>query len=97
MEPIADLSALKPIVDELVQSGLMIELTPPGRGQIVSHNLYPREELDGLRVHASSEAPDRPSVRPSTGNAEIAELHAEVAELRRRVQDLEEKLDSGRS
>ena len=113
MEPIADLSALKPIVDELVQSGLMIELTPPGRGQIVSHNLYPREELDELRVRVSgldsvaagvqargqvaSEAPGRPSEPPPTGNAEIAELRAEVAELRRRVQDLEEKLDSRRS
>src|SRR5580765_791333 len=37
MEPIADLAALKPIVDGLVQRGLMLELTPAGRGQIVSH------------------------------------------------------------
>src|SRR5439155_20205248 len=41
MEPIADLAALKPIVDALVARGLMLELSPPGRGQIVSHNLYP--------------------------------------------------------
>src|SRR5262245_60358319 len=40
MEPIADLAALKPIVDGLSSRQLMIELTPPGRGQVVSHNLY---------------------------------------------------------
>src|SRR5918996_705209 len=40
MEPIADVAALKPVVDGLVKKGLMIELTGPGRGQIVSHNLY---------------------------------------------------------
>src|SRR5262245_15976432 len=45
MEPIADMAALKPIVDGLVSRGLMIELTPPGRGQIVSHNLYLDSEL----------------------------------------------------
>jgi len=91
----------------------MIELTPPGRGQIVSHNLYPREELDEVRArvsgldsvaggvqsrgHVASEAPKRPSEPPPRGDAEIAELRAEIAELRRRVQDLEEKLDSRRS
>lgn len=112
MEPIADLAALTPIVGELVQRGLMIELTPPGRGQIVTHNLYPPEELDELRERVSGsgstaaesgtrgrgadEATDRPFER-SPANAEIAELRAEIAELRRRVQDLEEKLHSRRA
>ena len=45
MEPIADLSALKPIVDGLIERKLMIALTPPGRGQIVAHNLYPPGEV----------------------------------------------------
>jgi len=44
MEPIADLAALKPIVDALVARGLMIEMTPAGRGQIVNHTLYPAAE-----------------------------------------------------
>lgn len=112
MEPIADLAALKPLVDQLVQRGLMIELTPPGRGQIVSHNLYPHEELAEVRARvsglgtaaASAEARERvanvapggTSVRPTATNAEIAELRAEIAELRQRVRDLEERLDSGR-
>ena len=49
MEPIADLAALKPIVEGLIERKLMVELTPPGRGQIVSHNLYMADELVGLR------------------------------------------------
>ena len=91
MEPIADLAALKPIVDELVQRGLMIELTPPGRGQIVSHNLYPPEELHEVRARVSgSGSADVAVERPPAANSEIAELRAEIAELRRRVLDLEE-------
>lgn len=50
MEPIADTAALKPVVDALVKRGLMIELTPPGRGQIVSHGLYKERELNELKT-----------------------------------------------
>ena len=50
MEPIADLAALKPIVEALVGRGLMVELTPPGRGQLVSHNLYLPQELANLKA-----------------------------------------------
>jgi len=57
MEPIADLSALKPIVESLVGRGLMIELTPPGRGQLVSHNLYLAEELADLKSQVAGHAP----------------------------------------
>ena len=53
MEPIADLAALKPIVDGLVARGLMIELTPPGRGQIVTHNLYTASERAELRAQVA--------------------------------------------
>ena len=48
MEPIEDLAALKPVIDGLVERRLMIELTPPGRGQMVSHDLYLPEERKAL-------------------------------------------------
>jgi uncharacterized protein YceH (UPF0502 family) len=58
MEPIPDLATLKPIVGALVQRGLMIELTAPGRGQIVSHNLYQERERAELRAqYAGHESP----------------------------------------
>jgi uncharacterized protein YceH (UPF0502 family) len=49
MEPVEDLNALKPIVEGLIQRRLMLELTGPGRGQIVTHNLYTPGELAMLR------------------------------------------------
>jgi len=49
-EPIADVGALKPVVDSLIQKGLMFELTPPGRGQVVSHTLYKEREVNELKA-----------------------------------------------
>ncbi len=96
MEPIADLDALRPVVDRLVQRGLMLELTPPGRGQIVAHNLYPADELAEVRERVVSGPSERPASRPATGDSEIAALRAEITELRQRVQALEERLDAYR-
>ena len=68
MEPIADLAALKPVVDALVARGLMIEITPPGRGQIVSHNLYPPPELVEVRSrHAEHGVRDLPGETQAPG------------------------------
>ena len=57
MEPIADLGALKPVVDALVKKGLMVELTSPGRGQIVSHNLYKERELNEIKQQFANYVP----------------------------------------
>jgi uncharacterized protein YceH (UPF0502 family) len=48
MEPIADLAALLPIVGALRERGLLLALTPAGRGQVVSHNLYTAPEREEL-------------------------------------------------
>jgi hypothetical protein len=81
MEPIADLAALKPIVEGLVGRGLMIELTPPGRGQLVSHNLYQPEELAELKTQVAGHPPratsfaddgegSEPAAAPTAGRPE---------------------------
>ncbi len=49
MDKIADVRELKPIVAGLLDKGLMVELTPPGRGQVVTHNLYQADELKRLQ------------------------------------------------
>lgn len=79
MDPIPDLAALKPIVESLVKKGLMIELTQPGRGQVVSHNLYKERELSELksRIAALPAAPtasevDAPVVAGTAGPAVAA-------------------------
>jgi uncharacterized protein YceH (UPF0502 family) len=56
MEPLPDLAALKPVLDLLLQKNLLLELTPAGRGQIVSHNLYKDRELEELRGTAQQRA-----------------------------------------
>lgn len=53
MEPIADLAALRPILDSLAAKNLIVSLSPPGRGHVLSHNLYPPEELERLRAQYS--------------------------------------------
>lgn len=59
MEPIADQAALKQIVDGLLKKQLMVELTPPGRGQIVTHNLYKDREITELRAQYKGHVADR--------------------------------------
>lgn len=102
MEPIADLAELKPIVEALLQRGLMIELTASGRGQIVSHTLYLGPELTvvqsrhvGHVPRAASfdidEAAAEPQSSGATSNA-LGDLSSEVAELRSEVAQLRANL-----
>jgi len=49
LEPIANLGELQRLLDELESRKLVVKLTPSGRGQIVSHNIYPEWELEQLR------------------------------------------------
>ncbi len=96
MEAIADLAALRPIVEGLVARGLMIELTPPGRGQMVTHGLGLPGEVPAVATHAevpvTRTAPPAAAPAPPAASTEIAELRAEVARLADRVARLEERL-----
>jgi uncharacterized protein YceH (UPF0502 family) len=49
MEAIADIAALRPVVASLIEKELVIELSPAGRGQMITHNLYEPDELERLR------------------------------------------------
>jgi len=57
MEPIADVAALRPILHSLQEKGLVISLTPEGRGQTVTHALHRPEELQKIRRNVASGAP----------------------------------------
>lgn len=56
MDPIADLAALRPILDSLSAKGLIVSLTPQGRGHMLTHALYQPQELDKLRREFHAEA-----------------------------------------
>jgi hypothetical protein len=104
MEPIADLNVLRGILDSLRAKGLVLDLTPPGRGQIISHALYEPDELQRLREKSlagfGSEEPLPPAAPRSSGTPamssgsssrleeELRSLRAEVSEMRRQVEAL---------
>src|SRR4051812_32827666 len=49
MEPIKDLGELQPTLDSLAAKGLIMYLTPQGRGAILTHTLYLDREMDKVR------------------------------------------------
>ncbi|MGO9599357.1 MAG: DUF480 domain-containing protein [Isosphaeraceae bacterium] len=51
MEPLPDLAALEALLEALVPRGLVVYLSPRGqkRGVVVTHGLYPPEELEKVR------------------------------------------------
>ena len=65
MEPVADLNALRPVLDTLIQKDLVVSLTPTGRGQVVTHNLYTPERLEKLKQQYAS-GHSAPAAEPST-------------------------------
>lgn len=49
MDPITDLDALRRHLDSLAARGLVVWLSPPGRGRMLTHGLLPPEKLDKVR------------------------------------------------
>ena len=80
MDRIDGINELKPIVASLVKKGLIVELTPQGRGQVVTHGLYGPEELTRLRTQFSgfqalTEAPPRQASSEISGVVAAEETH----------------------
>ena len=99
MEAIVDLNALRPIVDALLSKQLMVELSPPGRGQVVTHGLYGEEEMARLQKDApqSTTTPTRSQTTTNSTSERITSLEAELSTLRDRVEILETRIASWES
>ncbi len=99
-DAIADLNAMNQIIENLQQRGLVIALTPPGRGQLFSHNLYEPHELESLRASLSGYTGEESSSTPTSSPArassvsasEIEQLRGEVRELRELIAQLDARL-----
>ena len=50
MDPIPDLDTLRVHLDRLAERGLVIWLSPPGRGRMLTHGLLPEEKLEKVRA-----------------------------------------------
>jgi uncharacterized protein len=93
-EPIADLATLDGILKSLVERRLVVPLTPAGRGQVFTHNLYLPEELDSVRAEAASRVGDgESSAEPSTRSTASASLQQDVEALRAEVEQLRDALE----
>jgi uncharacterized protein len=80
MDPIADLAALKLLLDSLKTKGLVISLTPEGRGHVVSHALYKPRELEALKVKYAGSAVPVSSYRDEyADDAPVVPLHGSVS------------------
>lgn len=66
MEPIKDLGELQPTLDSLAAKGLILYLSPPGRGSVVTHALYLEREMEKVRREAGTADIDAPS---ASGNS----------------------------
>ncbi len=56
MDPIADVGALQPIVESLKAKGLVLSLTPEGRGHVVTHALFTPAEMAKVKEEFGSGA-----------------------------------------
>ena len=87
MEPIADLAELRPILASLKSKGLVIPLTPEGRGHVVAHALYPPDELETVKAQygltrpvaaASHDAARSPAPAPRPPSPAAAPMGAPI-------------------
>lgn len=78
MAPIADVAALRPLLESLAEKGLVVWLSPAGRGQVLSHGLYRPEELEALRRRHGGGG-SAPSSRTEQGDLDAGESPAEAA------------------
>ena len=69
MEPIASAAELRPILQSLIAKRLVIELTPEGRGQIVTHGLYRDRELEPLQARVAANAAETAAAEPTSAAA----------------------------
>jgi len=106
MEPIADLATLQPLLVSLQERGLVISLTPAGRGQVVTHGLYQEAEQTEIQnqfegMQAKTVAPPERSPqtvqiappRPAVTLDMYSELQVELAEVEAEVSRLRARIE----
>ncbi len=107
MESLADLAALQTILEALMPRGLVVYLSPSGqrRGVMLTHGLYPPEELEKVRLAfaATAAAAGGDEEAPARVSAARGELSAgaltpawatEIAAVRGEVDELRNRLET---
>jgi hypothetical protein len=92
---IEGLDELRPILASLKQKDLIIELTPSGRGQVITHNLYQHNELERLQLQYQGHQPaeeEEPDSSDSAPRRVAAQAGGGTSQLELRVEQLETRL-----
>jgi uncharacterized protein YceH (UPF0502 family) len=102
MEPIKDLSDLQPTLDSLLAKGLILYLTPPGRGSVVTHALHLDREMDKIRREAvaSSSSASPPAMQnpvPLAAAPASGDFAEQLDSLRDQLADVRQELAAARS
>lgn len=81
MDPIADLDVLRGHLDRLAGRGLVVWLSPPGRGRMLTHGLLPAEKLEKVRMQLglAGAAVASPAAAPAAEENGVAEPVREAA------------------
>lgn len=83
MDPIPDLDALRGHLDALAARGLVVWLSPPGRGRMLTHGLLPPEKLEKVRSQlglSASPAGQAPAVADAARDDAAAREPETIAE-----------------
>ncbi|MFM9058574.1 MAG: DUF480 domain-containing protein [Planctomycetaceae bacterium] len=99
MDPLPDLDVLRSHLDRLAARGLVVWLSPPGRGRLLTHGLLPAEKLEKVRSQLGmagtmpAAANDRADDHDRTAD-DIPRVPAAVSDvsLEARVARIEERL-----
>lgn len=105
MEPIKDLAELQPILAALESKRLIVYLTPPGRGAVVTHALYLDREMEKVRreagtaghVTAGDSPPPAITREPHVAAPEAPSLAEELRHLRDEVAAVKREFQATRA
>jgi uncharacterized protein len=92
MDEIPDLTTLRGHLDALAAKGLVVWLSPPGRGRMLTHGLLPDEKLEKVRRELGTAAQAKPARQPAADPEEVASLKRRIAELEAEVAELRSRL-----
>jgi uncharacterized protein YceH (UPF0502 family) len=77
MDPIPDLDSLRSHLEPLADRGLVVWLSPPGRGRMLTHGLLPPETLEKVRSRAGLTAAVGSTAETDSAPAGVAPARAE--------------------
>lgn len=97
MDQIPDLDVLRQHLDRLAARGLVVWLSPPGRGRMLTHGLLPPESLAKVKAGLGPATPSPPppaSVEPPSRHVEATAADHATADHHVDARSLEQRLDA---